>query len=472
MNPIVAMRRLLIRWRSRLGVRMRSALAAAAVVAVASALTGVGLGIGARLIMTDTVEQAINDRAGQIAADVANGDAPERVEALPSGRESTLVQVIDPTGRVLAASAPLAGVGAISPLRPLRGRTGREHRRLSTDGHDDVYAIVAIGVDSPAGRRIVLVARSLDEVDDGTAAAAAALLLGLPVLTLVVGVATFLFVGRSLRPVEAMRRQADTITGRNLDLRLPVPHGDDEVTALASTMNTMLDRIETATAAQRRFVADASHELRSPLATIHAGLDLLTGAKLGEEIQAQVQRMHRESDRMRRLIDDLLLLARVDEAAVRLRHDDVDLDDIVYAERDRITAQRPDLLITARVIPVRVSGDPHYLHRAVRNLVDNAARHAATTVTVGLSGNADTAEITVIDDGPGIPAEERHRVFDRFVRLDEDRSRRAGGTGLGLPIARDIVTRHGGTIRLDDVPGGGTVARITLPAQPPSALIR
>jgi signal transduction histidine kinase len=318
-------------------------------------------------------------------------------------------------------------------------------------------------VSTPEGERTVLVGQSLDEVNDGTAATVGALVVGMPLLTVVVGVATFLFVGRTLRPVEAMRRQADTITAQNLHTRLPVPPMADEIAALATTMNTMLDRIEDATAAQRRFVADASHELRSPLATIHAGLDILERAGLPPQATAQVRRMHRESTRMAALIADLLLLARADESGLRLRRDDVDLDDLVYTERDRIAAQHPQLRIEARVTPIRVQGDPQHLQRALRNLLDNAARHAAARVIVELRGDGAHADLVVRDDGAGIPPADRERVFDRFVRLDDARSRDGGGTGLGLAIARDIVALHGGTLTVGGAEAGGAALHIRLP---------
>ncbi|WP_433042818.1 sensor histidine kinase [Dactylosporangium sp. CS-033363] len=448
------MRRYAERIRQRLGVRMRSALAASAVVAIASVLTGVAFVIAARLILTGNVDQSAGDRAAQIAGALGDEEALTAV-IQPSLRDRTVVQVLGADGTVLRSSTLLTGAQPISPLRPAAGETRREQRRLAAP-HDEYFRITALGVSTAAGPRTVLVGQSLDEINDGTEAAVGALAVGLPLLTVIVGVATFLFVGRSLRPVDAMRRQAETISGRNLHARLPVPPTADEIAALANTMNGMLDRIEAATAAQRRFVADASHELRSPLSTVLTGLDLLGDGP-------HVVRMRRESDRMARLIADLLLLARVDEKGLQLRHEDVDLDDLVYLERERLAADHPGLKVTARTAPVRVSGDPHHLQRVLRNLVDNAARYAKNTVEVTLEAQGGTAEIVVADDGPGIAAEDRVRVFDRFVRLDEDRSRAGGGTGLGLPIARDIATAHGGTLTVEESPAGGALLRLRLP---------
>ncbi|MEV6932022.1 HAMP domain-containing sensor histidine kinase [Dactylosporangium sp. NPDC051485] len=449
--------------RERLGVRMRSALAAAAVVAIAAVLSGIALVVAARILLDRNVDQSTTERAAQVAGALGDGGAGLVAALRPSPRDRTIVQVVDADGRVVAASAAVGGAGPISPLRPRTGQTQRERRRLAV-AHDETFHIVATGVAADGGRRTVLVAQSLDEVNDGTEATIGALVVGLPLLIAVVGVATFLFVGRSLRPVEAMRRQADTITAQNLHTRLPVPAAADEIAALAATMNTMLDRIEDATAAQRRFVADASHELRSPLATMHAGLDILEHTDLPLFAQSQVRRMHRESTRMAALIADLLLLARADESGLRLRHDDVDLDDLVYAERDRIAVLHPHLRVEAHVAPTRVQGDPQHLQRVLRNLLDNAARHATGQVRIDLSGGDGHAELAVTDDGPGIPPADRERVFDRFVRLDDARSRDGGGAGLGLAIARDIVTTHGGTLTAGDGPSGGAALHIRLPA--------
>jgi signal transduction histidine kinase len=313
----------------------------------------------------------------------------------------------------------------------------------------------------------VLVAESLDTVGDGNDAMIVALLLGLPLLAVTVGVATFLFVGRTLRPVEAMRRQAATITARNLHERLPVPAADDEIAALASTMNTMLDRIEASSAAQRRFVGDASHELRSPLATVQANADLLEAAELPSSPARSVVRIRTESARMARLVEDLLLLARVDDDELRLCRQDVDLDDLAYLERERLAEMRPELAVRAAVEPVRVTGDADALLRVVRNLVDNSARHAAHCLTISVGTRENWAEIVIGNDGPPIAAADRERIFDRFVRLDDSRSRTGGGTGLGLSIARDIVQAHGGTLTADDLAEGAAMRiRLPLPSLP------
>jgi signal transduction histidine kinase len=226
----------------------------------------------------------------------------------------------------------------------------------------------------------------------------------------------------------------------------------------------MLDRLEAAADAQRRFVADASHELRSPLATVQVGLDYLA-TQNAAGAGPQLQRLRAETERLGHLVADLLLLARVDEYGLVPRHDDVDLDDLAYAERDRLRTRNPGLRVEATVEPVRVRGDAGRLERALRNLGDNAARHAREQVALTAWTDADGAHVTVDDDGPGIAPADRQRVFERFVRLDGSRAREDGGSGLGLPISKEIVAGHGGSIRIEPSDGGARFhIRLPLPA--------
>jgi len=251
------------------------------------------------------------------------------------------------------------------------------------------------------------------------------------------------------------------MSGRDLRARVPDPATHDEVAALAQTMNAMLARLQSAVESQRRFVADASHELRSPLTTLKVGLDVL--AVNPRVPLQQVQRLSHETERLSRLIADLLLLARADERGLDTRMSDVDLDDLAYRTRDRLHIQHPMLRVELRLQPVRIVGDPRQLDRAVVNLCDNAARYARSVVTVSVWTSIDTAHLSVADDGPGIAPIDRERVFDRFVRLDDSRARAAGGAGLGLAITREIVHRHGGTVTVDSSPTGGARFDMCLP---------
>ncbi|MFF5078441.1 sensor histidine kinase [Actinoplanes sp. NPDC000266] len=441
-----------MRLRRQLGVRMRSALTAGVVVTIASVLAGGILLVTARSLLLDDVQGAADDRSGQVTAAVASGDPIALRFALRQDSWGSLVQIVGADGAVVGRSN--AGRTPLSTLRPAAGQTAYEKSKQ--------YWIQATGVRAPAGERTVLVAVSLEFVRYGSDAIVTALLVGLPILAVAVGVAVFFFVGRTLRPVEAMRRKAASITATNLHARLPVPIAEDEIAALARTMNTMLDRIEASAAAQRRFVADASHELRSPLTTIHGNADLLAAANLSEAPARAVRRIHGESRRMSRLVEDMLLLARSDDQELVVRREDVDLDDLLYAERERVSVERPDLRLQGTVDPVRVTGDPDRLARLLRNLTDNTLRYARGAVTLNLAADDDWAEILVGNDGPPIAAEDRERIFDRFVRLDDSRSREDGGTGLGLAIAREIAQAHGGTIDVLDL-RQGAATRVRIP---------
>ncbi|MYW00410.1 HAMP domain-containing sensor histidine kinase, partial [Streptomyces sp. SID3343] len=352
----------------------------------------------------------------------------------------------------------------LSPLRPAAGRTEHEDRRIPPSHHDK-YRVVAIGVAGDHGTYTVLVGASLEPADESAERAVGLLAVGCPVVVLLVAGATFAFVGRALTPVEAIRRKVSVISASSLDERVPVPPAHDEVARLAETMNAMLDRIETQVETRRRFVADAGHELRSPLTTLHTGLELLAAhGDLTARDAATVGILGHESERLSRLVDGLLLLARADEHGLRPDPSDVDLDDLVDAERRRLAVQHPRVRVSARIDPVRVHGDAHRLAQAIRNLADNAARHAASVVSFAVYEEDGHAVIEVGDDGPGVPEADRERVFERFVRLDASRTRDSGGTGLGLAIVREVVRAHGGTVRVGAREPTGALFLIELPS--------
>jgi signal transduction histidine kinase len=278
-------------------------------------------------------------------------------------------------------------------------------------------------------------------------------------------------VGAALGPVEAIRARVASISSTDLALRVPVPGTHDEIADLASTMNAMLARLESGRSAQHRLVSDASHELRSPLATITTALelasgrpDLIDGELIDESLLPEAHRMHH-------LIEDLLLLARSDEGAMALRHDDVDIDDLLQSEASRLRSVG-SLRVVTHIQACRTLGDRAALARVIRNLVDNAVRYASGTVWLDCHPGSGHVVISVADDGPGIPVRDRTRIFERFVRLDPSRSRFSGGSGLGLCIVDEIVRSHHGTVEVDDAPQGGALFTLTLPlAQQHSAEI-
>ncbi|MBU2668004.1 HAMP domain-containing histidine kinase [Actinoplanes bogorensis] len=443
------------------GVRLRSAVTAALVVGVAVAVAAVIFTASVRSTLTRNAESAAKQRADSVAVALRADD--ELDDGLQPGVPGA-VQVLSGSGTVVASSSSALDQVPLTSLRPVAGQQMWEDRVIGGAS----FRILVRGVATERGLRIVAVSQSMKPVAESTEALARALLWGTPALVVVIGVAVFLLVGRTLRPVEAIRRRVATISGQDLRSRVPVPRTGDEIAALAETMNAMLDRLATAADTQRRFVADASHELRSPLTTVQIGLDHL--ARASGPGQPQLDRLRAEVERLGGLLSDLLLLARLDERELAETRGDVDLDDLAYSERDRLRARHPGLVIETHIQPAQVPGDASRIERALRNLGDNAARHAKSRVTLTTWADDAGGHLVVTDDGPGIPPADRGRVFERFVRLDESRAREDGGAGLGLPITREIVAGHRGEITVSDA--AEFHIRLPLRVQPPSAAIR
>ncbi|MDQ1663148.1 MAG: hypothetical protein QOJ68_3128 [Blastococcus sp.] len=446
----------------RLGVRFRATAAAVAVVAVALCLSVTVLVILVGRTVGNSVTAAVLTQAGEVAAEL--GGDPSDVQ-LAQAEGGVRVQVIR-GGAVVAASRSLTGRAPLSAAHPAPG----ESLVLSVDGAPVgrpgvLYRVAVIGTDPATGADRVLAFQSLTVARNAQNVVLQGAAVGVPLLLLLVGFATWASVRRALRPVERIRARTAEIGVADLSARVPVPAAEDEIAALARTMNAMLGRLEAAVAAQRAFVSDAGHEMRSPLAAIRTEMEVAQRVGLSERT---IEDLLGETARLERLVADLLLLARADEGAMTLRRADVDLDDLLRDERRRLRT-RPGLTVTAAIAPARTVGDRAALARVVRNLVDNAARHAAGRVHLACGVEGSGAWIEVCDDGPGVPPSERARVFERFVRLDEARAREDGGSGLGLAIVGELVAASGGTVHLDD--GGmlpGARLRVVLPAQPPS----
>ena len=449
-------------------MRLTTALAAAAVVAAALALAGVLLAV----LLRQNLVHGLQDAGRQRALDVAGGLSRDGLDvlgtALPVGRDRSVVQVVRGE-RVLASSPEITGLAPLTNLRPAPGKTVLARVGAISTARDGDHQLVALGVLSADGQPlVVLVAQSLEPVDNSLRALTALLLLGVPGLTVFVAGSTFLLTGRALRRVEAIRARVEAIDASRLGQRVPVPAAHDEVGRLAMTMNDMLDRLDNAAGAQRRFVSDASHELRSPLASVKATVEV---ARAHPELTSWphvADVVLEETDRLQTLVTDLLLLARDDERGLQLRHEEVDLDDLVGQEVARLRLAGP-LVVRVSSTAVRVQGDRHRLGRVLRNLVDNAAQHARSEVRLALRVDGDRAVIDVHDDGGGVSSDDAERVFERFVRLDESRSRSGGGSGLGLPIARQIARAHGGDVTFVALGQIGATVRMTLPLRSPMA---
>ncbi len=467
-----------IRLRGRLAMMsLRASLLVIGLAGVAAALV-----IGGSLlyaVLTGSLTRSVQDVAAASAKQVALlVDAGRLPDPLPvSG--ALVVQVLDGQRRVVAASVTADRLTAL---------VTDDDRRRALDGEQVVVpghrsglagrlqvAAVEAGPPTGTGRTYTVVAAAPTADIEQSAATLRTLLIWIfPLLLAVLAVIAWRVIGAALAPVEALRRGAERIDEASSDAeRLPVPPTRDEVSALAKTLNAMLDRITTARRKQRAFVADAAHELRSPLASMRTQLDV--AAHLGEGGTLPADLLP-DVDRLAALVDDLLLLARADDSGAATRQlrpsSDIDVAALVL----EVAARYPNARVPVRVAPglgsrrLHSKARPDDLARALGNLVDNAVRHARASVVLDATAVGHRLELSVTDDGHGIPVAERDRVFDRFTRLDEARDRDSGGSGLGLAITRALVLRNGGTIRLEDAAprgndesGAGLRAVISLP---------
>jgi signal transduction histidine kinase len=407
-------------------------------------VVALALGIGALVLvglqrdaLRDGVESSAEDRASALADQIEADGLPDSLgeEDDDDGDEDVVVHVADDAGRVL--------------LGP---------ERLPDDGYLQVSEDAEVGEEE----YVVRVAASLEDVEESTAALVPLLLVGVPLLLVVVGGTTWLVVTRALSPVEKIRREVETIGDERLDRRVPVPGAKDEIHRLATTMNAMLSRLEGSRMRQQRFVSDSSHELRSPLASLRQSAEVARAHPEALPAAELADVVFEETVRMQRLVDQMLLLTRTDEGQLGQRRREVDVDDLARTEAARV---RNGLVVdTSQVGDGRVLGDELALGQVVRNLLDNAARHADGRVEVAVRRAGPRVVLTVEDDGAGVPESERERVFERFVRLDEARARDDGGSGLGLAIVREIARAHGGEATVGGSPLGGARFVVDLPA--------
>ncbi len=323
---------------------------------------------------------------------------------------------------------------------------------------DDVVA-VSQTLEFPDGTTLDIgVSSPLQPVTESLDTIRRLLWVAVPVLIAAIAGVTWLATSRALQPVHAISEQAQAITAVNIGQRVPAPPASDEIHELATTVNAMLDRLDRSQQRQRQLVADASHELRSPVAATRAQLEVARANPATTDWVQMVDAVLSEQEHLSTLIDDLLALSRLDEAGAGITRD-LDLDELVAVE----AARYPNLVQAAVDAPVRVSANTDLVARAVRNLIANAARHAVTEVVVTLGSDSATALIQVDDDGPGVSDEHHEAVFARFTRLDEARDRDHGGAGLGLAIAREVARAHGGDVTIARSHLGGARFTLSLP---------
>ena len=437
-------------------VRARTTSAAVLVVAVVLLLGAVALVLSLRGVLTREVRSAAELRADQAVAALESGSDPGAVAT--SDDDELFVQVVDGSGAVVAATRNVSGQPAAAGPEP---GTVTE---TSVTFDDDEFLVVAQTADTGNTQLTVLVGRSLDRVTESTRAVTGLLAVGLPVTLLVLAGVTWRLVGRALAPVESVRREVDAISATELHHRVPEPAGSDEIARLTVTMNRMLDRLERAQDDQRRFVSDASHELRSPIAAIRQHAEVAQAHPDKTTIPDLAATVGAESVRLQALVDDLLLLASADERTLKLHRRPLDLDDVVFDAARRLRATTSLRIDTTAVSGGRVHADPTAARRVVRNVTDNAARHARAEVRLALAEQDGWVAFDVDDDGAGIAPENRMHVFDRFIRLDDARARDAGGAGLGLAIVAELMAAHGGGVTLSDSPLGGIRVTLRFPA--------
>jgi len=414
-------------------------------------------------LQLNSADQTIHGQLGTYAVQIEQSAV--RGQPLPPSSDlgqTAQAQVLAPDGTVLAATRNWAGRPALylytlppGSTTPVRTSAGD---RMLPDDLSEYGEHATVG-----GRPVTIITTARTYLQSQIKQTFAWLLaIGVPVLLVLACGTVWLVTGRALRPVEQIRAAVTAVTSADLSQRVPEPGTDDEIGRLARTMNDMLARLEDSAAWQRRFVADASHELRSPLTAIRAGLEVGLAHPDRAPWPQIAGRAVRQSQRLEQLIAELLVLAKADAYQLAARRQPVDLAALL-ADLLAAATPAPGIRIDLSVPPgTATTGNPEELSRMFRNLLDNAIRYARHRVLITAAARPEGIVVEIADDGPGIAEEERERVFGRFVRLDASREQASGSAGLGLAIAREIATAHGATIVLTEAPGGGTRAVVTV----------
>lgn len=443
----------------RLSVRARTTITATGIVALATA------GIGLLLIgylhtrLSSELDSALQGELAEAR------QAVQRGAHVPPAREPIKVEVLPPAPAGVRPPAPAPA----PPDRTSSARPAPPDERLAGSERDEPAPAPATTVTatapSPDGTRTLVASASTRSVDQATRAATTALLISAPLLLAIVAGLTWFSTGRALRPVKAIREEFTQLSAHDLRGRMPVPNSGDEVARLARTLNETLDRLDRSVRRQRQFVADASHELRSPLAALRTPLEVACAHPERVDWPDVAAGTLEDLERLERLTSDLLALARLD-GTPRTEGSALDLGELV---RETLRHRAPGRVEWEVDLAdgVVVDGHRSHLARLLTNLVDNAERHAERGARIGLRVEAGRAHLDVTDDGPGIAAESREYVFERFARLDSARGRDEGGAGLGLALAREIAALHGGTLGLAESDRGAHFAARFPLAVPP-----
>ena len=452
------------RWWRRRSLRARLTLITSAGLALALTAAAVLLVNALRVSLIRGLDDSARQSALEVAALIDQNRLPDPVPVAPG---TITIQVLDAQGRITDVSP---GADRLVPMLPpaqaaAAARTGQARMLPGPPlGLPSLLRVVAVAA---SGHQVVIAAVSYTQAGDSLATLAKALIIGTPLLFGLLALAIWLVTGYTLRPIAALRRGAAEVTQTGVPQDLPVPPARDEVRSLAVTLNDMLSRLAEAQQHQRDLVSDTAHELRSPIASIRAQLEVALDHPDGLDWPETARDVHADTLRLARLTEDLLLLARLD--GQHLRRKPTDLSAVCESVVARYSAARVPVRAEATAPipgPCVVAGDPDALNRLLVNLLDNAVRHAASQVCVSVRGDDGWAVLVVSDDGPGIPAEDAERAFGRFSRLDNARSRTGEqGAGLGLAIVRSTAEAHGGSVSLSDAgPGLRAVVRLPLAA--------
>lgn len=444
-------------------VRFRVTVGAALALGALVIISGIGIDWLVGREVRRSADASLLEQASDRAQLLSTGAQPQALVTVTGYEE--FAAVISPSGDVLAFSGTTtpAALAAIGP-----GVQEIELALIEDEGEDSephLETVRLAGVEASDGS-MVIVGSEGEETRRTTNVVRTILLVGGPIMAVVGALISWFVAGRALAPVYRLRADLDGVVKLSDHRRVEAPGTEDEIDDLASTMNDLLGRLEQQSAARRQFVADASHELKSPLANARALLETVDAPagseRLGPTERETNVRVVGELDRLQSLVDDLLYLARTDETAVGERVV-FDLDDVVFDEAERAAIRTSFTIDASGVQPARIVGDRSEVARAVRNLVENAVRHASSRVSLAVEPAAGEWVVVVADDGEGIPPEDRERIFDRFARLATDRSRGDGGTGLGLSIVASVAARNGGSVSVVDHQGAGARLELRLP---------
>lgn len=448
---------------NRLSLRVRLTLSSVLVVALIMGFTGVAIiNYADRSLRVSALNNVINTMARAQAGYLTGAYSTDERDVLPMNGD-VVVQITNLAGtKVWAASAAIFNEPVLARAEAASSAPNGLLIHLSTSARTrSARAQLSYGEATTISTKGGLGFAFGWVYGTGTAhslrAIKTSVFIAFPLLLIIWAALVWVGLGFALTPVEELRRRVATIAARDLSERVLVSGGKDELARLAVTLNAMLDRLEISSKFQQEFVSNASHELRSPLTTLLATVDHAAANLTSTSWPQVVDTVQREGRRLDALIDDLFWLARSDEDRVETRREEVDIDDLLFEEAQRVRSMSSLTVDTSDVQPLRIWGDSAMLKRLLRNVVDNAVRYASTKITLSARYDGAMAEILVHDDGIGVDVSTSDQYFGRFVRDDPSRARQSGGTGLGLTIVKDIITRHGGTADFIEVSSGTTM---------------